>query len=350
MASSGKRYWHNAQLLRLCASFGIVYIHLEQAILSLGVDFRIFESFRIFTDSFLVLSGFLSVFILSNSTRTGSDFIYGRLSRIVPAYAIFTLAFFVFKNLGMSPENHATTDQLIRSLFFIPHAEGPVLYPTHTLLPIIEFAIFLGIFKSVFPKNGLELSIIFCAILSILGFLVPNEHVVISGYMRDDLMNLALGGTLALVVKSYEHTFYDNSDNLTSLWIATACLFIFAGFSLAIARPFLWPDSIRMIALGGPALLIVSGVMLLDLCGLSWRSKKIDMMCDLAFMVYLSHVFWNIVAEKIGKTMGFEATLFLLLVTPAPVLALSYLANRYIEKPTVMFLDSPRVSFSARSQ
>jgi len=108
------------QIVRAIASTSVVYSHLGSAPCFGGNGYLpCFGGFGV--DMFFVLSGFVMAMLMA-SGQSGSRFVIGRISRIVPLY--WTLTTLVLLVAVLRPDLlNSTTGNLsnyLRSIFFIP--------------------------------------------------------------------------------------------------------------------------------------------------------------------------------------------------------------------------------------
>ena len=327
-----KQFWYNAQLLRLIAAISIVYIHLEAGLLTVTTDTSWLYSLRTGTDTFFVLSGFLSCYLMGRTKRSPGEFLWGRIIRITPVFWLFTLVGFVLLNALMSAENAASPTGLLLSLFFIPYEGGPVLYPTWSLTLIMEFAVIVTLAYSLSRRHGALISALMTFGLAAIGAIIGYDIYVVHIALNPMLCDFGFGALLAMLFARAHSADYQ-------LWTQRAGL---AGLGVlcAIAALWLWsgvftddPAATRLLWGGLAGTLFVATSLLFDLAGLSLRARWLTRLTELAFMIYLCHLFWNIVVEKAASLLPAEATIALLVLTPAAVTAIAAVAYYQVEKP-----------------
>jgi peptidoglycan/LPS O-acetylase OafA/YrhL len=330
-----KRFWHNAQLLRLFAAFSIVHIHQENGLRTIGASVAHLELLRVGTDAFLVLAGFLAAYVTMTSDRPASQYLWGRAIRIVPLFWIATLGAFLFKNFLMGASSQATPVQLGKSLLFVPYGRFPVLYPTWSLTIIMLFSVMIAVGLAIYRAKGVAVGCALVMLLWLIGQMADFKHPALYLYTSPMLVNFTLGALLA-----YAAITLDRSDREygTAGYRLVGVLLIVTATILVIARPVYWPEAPRWLSLGFVSCAIVAGALLLDLAGWSVRSDFINRLTDLTYGIYLFHFFWNVVLEKVVQKVGGSVALILFIATPLPVLGLAYLANRLVEVPLTKFL------------
>ncbi|WP_172123210.1 acyltransferase [Devosia sp. 919] len=119
--STGRVDWIEA--FRGIAALGVVFWHTSNYIepYGEGLTGRVFWPASIFgVDVFFILSGF--VMVLATSTRRAApaplDFYIRRVIRVLPLYALATLAF-----VALNPASAPTLQHIVRSLLFLPGME-----------------------------------------------------------------------------------------------------------------------------------------------------------------------------------------------------------------------------------
>ena len=333
-----KQYWYNAQLLRLIAAISIVYIHLEAALLTVSSDVEWLYALRTGTDTFFVLSGFLSCYLMSRTKRSPSEFLWGRLVRIVPVFWLLTIASYFLLNAVMSAENMSTPAELALSLFFIPYEGGPILYPTWSLTLIMEFAVIVTIAHSISHRHGAWLSALFAFALAGLGALLGYDTYIVHIALNPMICDFGFGALLApLFARTNTASFINSWTERTGL----------AGLGLLalVFGIWLWtgvftPEHAtpRLFWGGLAGMLFVAASLFFDLAGFSLRARWLHWVTELAFMIYLCHLFWNIAVEKAATMLPPIGTVPLLIVTPVGVIVLAAFAYHLIEKPLTHLL------------
>jgi len=333
MPQKPKYYFHNAQLIRLLAAFFIVYIHQEAAFRLVFDDVKFIQILTIGTDAFLILSGFLSAYVMAHSKRTPIEFFWGRLIRIVPAYWIFNGIAYCFNNLLMGEQNSVSPTELLKSILFITYEKYPVLYPTWTLLIILQFALFLTLGFLISRRYGILLGCGLSVLFASIGFLLKLEPTVENLYTSPMLLNFVIGAVFATILVNLPTKVLCSKP--TKMYLAfTGWFLIVIGGALISARPYFWPELPRIFAGALPAAAIVFGAIALDLGEVSIKNVWLEKLTELTFMIYLSHVFWNIFLEKIAVTLGQPiVTVLLMVLTPIPVAVMAWIAYHRIEVP-----------------
>jgi exopolysaccharide production protein ExoZ len=328
-------FWHNAQLLRLVSAYAIASIHISQVVRAAHIDPEILNILRFGTDLFVVLAGFLTAHVFKDKGKPAGDYLRTRLIRIVPLYWGFTILAFFVENYLMRNES-SNSSELFMSLAFVPYGPFPILYPTWSLLIIVEFSLIIAAFQLVSVKNGIFYSAAFVVLLVVVGQASGIKHPTFVSYTNPILVDFALGifvyrfaraGTFPLRLPRRE------AITLAAITVA-ACL------TAVILRPFLWPGVPRLLALGLPTSILLLGVVVLEQHGVYSDAKLVNFLAKCTFAIYLTHWFVNIVSERLVVESG-ESTIVamvLLVVTPVIVTYVSVLVYLYAELPLTRYL------------
>ena len=327
-------YWHNIQVLRLIATFAIVYIHLKFVFDSLGIDPRVLDTFRAGTDLFLVIAGFLSVHVLNSPRRTAGSYIVSRVVRIVPLYWIFTLLAFLAQNYAMSHHPH-TLSELAQSFFFIPYGEFPILYPTWTLTIILEFSIIVALCRAIDMRGTAYLSAAVTISLVLFGMAFDFEQPALEMYTHPMLLDFALGALL--YEWRLDARFGEEPRRAIILGAALVCICAV----LILLRQFAWPEIPRFVAAGVPVGGLLLGTTLLERGGCCLSAYRLQKLAKCSYAIYLTHWFWDVCVEKevsIAQSSGMSV--LLLIVTPFAVSIVAVGVFKCLETPISNTLSS----------
>lgn len=335
-----KVFWHNIQIVRLLATFGIVGIHTGPALVNLGLGEHIFDFFRLGTDTFLAVSGFLTCYIFMSRNRAPKDYLIGRLVRIMPMYWIVTLAYVIFKLLFMSAKNHESTSAILQAVFMLPIDNSLILYQAWSLVLIVLYAFFATIAFAISRRWGGLIALGFCLVIVLAGLVgqvfYPTELEFVVLYTDPRLLNLGLGGAVAVLLsidKINERVLRLNHLVLIGSVMIAAALFVSVGFAYL---PFGIPRSAFLIC----ALMILLPLAYFDMKGLSFKSKIVDEICNLTFMIYLTHPIWLLTLDKITTDLPAKIGYLAFFATPFVLIAMAFCFHRFLEKPVVSFIEA----------
>lgn len=334
-----KVFWHNVQIVRLLSTFGIVGIHSGPSLVNLGLGEHVFDFFRLGTDTFLAISGFLTCYIFMSRSQTPKEYIIGRLIRIMPMYWIATFCYVVFKLLLMSPNNHESGSAIIQALFMLPIDGNLILYQTWSLALIVLYAFIAAISFAISRRWGGLIAFAVCFVIVLAGLVgdlfVQSELEFVELYSGSQLLNLGLGGAVAVLMsveKINEAVLRQN--NL----VLIGGIMIAAALTMSFVRAYL-PFDIPRSAFLICAILILLPLAFFDMKGLSFKSKIVDELCNLTFMIYLIHPIWLLSLDKITSDLPAWIGYLAFFATPLVVIVMAFCFHHFLEKPVVSFLE-----------
>ena len=327
-----KQYWYNAQLLRLIAAVCIVYIHLEGALTVVFGHVEWLNVLRTGTDTFFVLSGFLSCYIMGRTHRPPGEFLWGRIIRIMPVFWLFTLLAFFVINALMSADNASTPSELLLSMFLVPYQGGPVLYPTWSLTLIMAFAGIVTLAYTISHRYGALIAALLTFTLAGIGEVLGRDTYAAHILLNPMICDFGFGALLAIMFAQATTAGIRKPSQRYSL-AGLGLLTLVTGVWLWSAAFTPEPELPRLFWGGLAGTLFVMSSLLFDLGGFSLRSRWLIRVTDLAFMVYLCHLFWNIGVDKASTMLPVSATIVLLVITPVAVTVIAAFAYYLIEKP-----------------
>lgn len=296
-------------------------------------------------DLFFVISGFIMWVVSAQRPVRPGTFILRRITRIVPPYWFFTLAWAMAAVIGLLPWVVVTPAHLIQSLLFIPHPSPqydqafPLLVPGWTLnYEMFFYAVFaLCLFLPLRHRLGA-----LCAALGALvmaGWLLAPTGAASAAYTSPLLLEFVAGALIG------HHYLRHGPITLTA-----ALLSFIAGVVLLLGSTLLYHDAerSRVLAWGLPSVLIFVGAIAIP------RFQRVNApllaVGDASYSIYLAHIFpittLGIVYGRLPALQGsvFGQVMFFAIAVPA-ALAMGHLAYRLIELPSerrLRALLSPR--------
>jgi exopolysaccharide production protein ExoZ len=328
-------FWHNLQVLRLLSAYAIAYVHMDQVFSAVHVDPAVLDILRFGTDLFVVVAGFLTAHVIGATGKPAAVYLRSRLIRIVPLYSIFTVLAFLVENYAMRNQSN-TLPELLMSLAFVAYGPFPILYPTWTLLVIVEFSLIIAAFQLVSMKYGVLYSAAFAVLLAAVGHVSGIKNPIFAFYTNPILIDFALG---ILVFKLV------NSGLLSRKYprraaIALAATTVSVSAAAVILHPFWWPEMPRLLALGLPMSFLLLGVVVLERFDICRESKLVNFLAKCSYSIYLTHWFVNIVSDRLvaesAESPGIAA--ILLFVSPVIVTYVSVFVYIYAEVPLTRYL------------
>jgi len=273
----------SVQMLRAVAAMMVVAFHLPHYLGGPpGQDLPILNGG---VDLFFVISGFVMMISTRHRRDGGADlasFAAQRLWRIVPLYWLATLVFIAFLaadgRLVQWPET-------LRSLLFIPYYDvttqlvQPVLPVGWTLN--LELA-FYGVFAATLLlrpwRQVMAIGALFGAAVALRIVMQPPASSVLFFYTSPILFEFVAGMVVALA-----------AGHLRRLPLWTGLLLIAAAAVAALALG-LTMDLPRTIALGGPAIALVSGAVIIDRRLGARAAWPLPLLGDASYSMYLTHL------------------------------------------------------------
>jgi exopolysaccharide production protein ExoZ len=278
----------NIQALRAVAAYGVVVHHLIFVLNNYVAHYHInINVGSKGVDIFFVISGYIMARTTSERSTTPWEFAKSRIIRIVPVYWILTLSAFAimligFKIFGEDP----VYDNVIRSLFFVPYPDGPVLFVGWTLN--YEMMFYLIFSLTLFVRNrGLRLAMAVCEIvlISFLGRL-QTTHYTLTYWSSPIILEFALGIVAYLITRQLRSG------------RSAAALMVVAGFSGLFCNELVAFGVERWLMVETSAFLIVAGAVYLEHSGVGVGKGFLVLQGDASYSLYLTHPF---VLQVIGK-------------------------------------------------
>lgn len=269
---------HALQYLRALAALAVVYSHSVIQVESYASLLPEFGGFGV--DVFFVISGFIMVFI-SKPTDTPGRFIVNRVRRVVPLYWFFTILMALI--LIMLPDAFKRSifdwQAFLLSLAFIPYES--IAYPGQ-LWPIVapgwslnyEMYFYVLFALSLFLPVRLRVAAVITLLVGIVALakITGSDSAVAVFYGLDVVFEFVFGMLLAV---AWRRGF--------RLPASVGAVLLIVGTALLLARI----PTIRAIAFGIPALMVVAGALFIKLPERRWAV----LLGDASYALYLSHLF-----------------------------------------------------------
>jgi exopolysaccharide production protein ExoZ len=282
--------------LRGLAALLVVGFHAAE---KAGLSFKVGA---IGVDLFFVISGFIIWVVTAQRPATPGAFLLNRAIRVVPLYWAITLLVAGLALLVPSLLASRVLDpaRLLASLLFIPHLDAagmpwPLLAPGWTLnYEAFFYLVFAAGLLLPRPARALALTA-GLLLLAMLGILLRPQSAIAATYTSPLLLEF-LGGLW-----------------LGRAWVARRLpgagvgLVLLAG---GIAGPALLAagghdaDGWRVLAWGGPALLLVAGALCLEASGALPRRNPLGWLGDSSYALYLTH---GLVIPALWRLLGGSA-------------------------------------------
>jgi exopolysaccharide production protein ExoZ len=312
--AADRAFFGNIQILRVISAFAILFVHLEAMFRIFGDPTRVVNVLRFGTDLFVIVAGFLSAHLLSGGRRSSGSYLVGRLIRIWPLYAIFTLLGFVCQHYLM--HNHPVEWwQIPLDLSFIPYGVSPILYQTWTLELIMACSLVLAGCLLV-SRHPVELAAAVIVGMVLAGLYYHPASPFLAFYADPAFLDFALGVLIFRLPRGRPVSAF-----------AAICV----GFVLIIVRPWDFPDVPRFIALSLPVGGLVWGVISLDT---GRRRPFVEWIAKATYGIYLIHWFADATAVKLVRDSGSPWLAGVLIVAvPVAVTVAALLVHAFVEDP-----------------
>ena len=307
------------QYLRGLAALAVVYHHAD-----IGSRYRS-EFAQSGVDVFFVISGFIMWVVTVAEPKRPAQFLRDRIIRIAPLYWFCTLAMVVAAILQpkLFPRLVLDSWHTIASLFFLPTRSPsngemwPVLVQGWSLNYEMFFYLVFAIALNFDVKHRLAIVCGVLVSLALLGMSIHTQNPIILTY-TDPMLLEFLGGVVLGVL--WERTLLPR-PLVGGLMVALGMICI-VSIVPAIDAP-------RVVAWGGPALLIVGGV--LSLSAFVPRFGVPTALGDASYSIYLTHTF---VVSALAKVMPAGSSLIFtaLLGSSAVGLFVHWLLERPVQR------------------
>jgi exopolysaccharide production protein ExoZ len=347
------------QYLRGLAALMVVYFHsAEQLKRLLGSSLDLAHEYPTSlgsagVDIFFVISGFIIWTTTARKPSSPGSFLYKRLIRIVPLY--WGLTILVGCSIWLSPNLSSTSQfsawHLIASLLFIPWphptipGDFPVIIPGWSLNYEMAFYILFTITLLLPRRYTLATMLLILSSAVVLGHIFATGGGLVGSsftfYTNDIILEFAGGLLLGTAFVAGIRVPWFVAFGL--LLVGVSSLLIFGhGTSLP-----------RIIIRGGPAFLIVAGVLFMDREQPAKRVGIFQLIGDASYSIYLTQVLSLPAVGKLWQLAHFSCEGSMVAVFDASCLVVATLVGvtvyLVIEKPCLSALRNFRTQNSSGS-
>jgi exopolysaccharide production protein ExoZ len=331
------------QYLRAFAAIMVVYYHIFSNRVAehwgAGRDIGLSG-----VDIFFVISGFIMWTSTSHQRGGVAKFLKRRIFRVYPLWWIALTAWITIRLVLPDRLNNAdvTLHSLICSYLLVPHFHHvfvgrvwPILVPGWTLqLEIFFYAIFslTLLIGDRTARLGTVIAVL-CALV-VLGSLIPAGSALLQVYTSPLLLEFAAGATLAALVLKFQRAPFMGGLIVAAMGVVL----------LVVNYRLIVEDGVgRVLVLGIPAILIVTGGLVMEPV-LSRRPSRILLLFgDASYSLYLTHsvaisaaaVIWERLHLPAGGAPGAIAFIPFALVAS---LVLAVIVYRCVEMPLLGWL------------
>lgn len=290
------------QVLRFIAAAGVVYYHTHASPSFGGSG----------VDIFFVLSGFIIAMLLEDP-RPALHFAKGRIARIVPLYWAVTLFVFVLALAWPALYRSTVADMgtLLRSLFFVPTTQAPLLQVGWTLnYEMFFYAVAFGC--KLFGLRNMALAAVLVAIFG-------AASLAGLDFLRNSrLLEFVLGIVVLEVSRRWKPA------------AAPAVAVLLVGFALLIVNDLNDPSASPLLRFGLPAALIVWASVSLERYLPEWVWPLV-LLGDASYAVYLTHTFVVVLYDRFVPA-GILTALMTVIAANAVGLAAYWLVDRPLSR------------------
>ncbi|MDS9468938.1 acyltransferase [Paracoccus sp. MBLB3053] len=298
----------NIQVLRFMGALMVVLYHaskppLERLGWQGGTDFLAAG-----VDIFFVISGFIMIFTTRGFSRTVVEFWIDRIIRIVPVYWAAIAVIVLLFAAGLRPNGLMAfdTSDLLTTLFFIPHvrADGafaPLLNVGWTLNYEMFFYLVFGL-TLFFRSHMVSLSLITALFLGLVAIGLfadfTNATPLAASYTNPIILEFLAGCFLGYL--------YTHLQRASQKSAATGIALLATGFGGLVLGTAITPvgsglDPWRAMSAGIPAVLIVSGALMLERSGRKLSAGWMQFMGAASYSIYIFHL---LAFQFTGKVIG----------------------------------------------
>lgn len=242
-------------------------------------------------DIFFIMSGFI-MWTVADSRITPLRFLRDRVARIVPIYWFATGLMALGGLAGLFPHLIVTAPRIVQSLLFIPYVSDglhawPLLVQGWTLnyemLFYLIFACLIPLPKAF--RLGALVGIL--SLLTAFGYLWPPHDVALAFFTDPILLEFAVG---ALLGQYFTHG---------TIGRPLAIAMVLLGVALFTVDGLAHVQVARVLTLGLPAVLIVSGTIAIEKFGIRFGVWPLVFLGDASYSIYLFHTFAISLAARV---------------------------------------------------
>lgn len=328
----------SVQYLRAFAAIMVVYFHIFSNRVAehwgAGRNFGLSG-----VDIFFLISGFI-MWTSTERQRGGSlKFLKRRVFRVYPLWWLALTLWLVIRFIIPDRLHNAdvTPGSAISSYLLVPHFHAvfigriwPILVPGWTLqIEVFFYAVFSLALLIVDRQRRLGAIVATLCGLALLGAVTAPATALLRTYSNPLLIEFAFGVLLAANLPRLQRTSF-----------VVALIFVAAGMALLVINYELITEDgfARVLTLGLPALLIVSGALAMEPVLARWPSRLLLLLGDASYSLYLTHsvaisaaaVIWERLHLPGGQGAGAIAFIPVALLAS---LILAVLTYQYVERP-----------------
>lgn len=335
---------NNIQVLRAFAASAVLVLHTNFRFPGLPQ----LNGFGV--DVFFVISGYIMARILDQEGESSPAlFLRRRILRIVPPYWALTFAVF-FLSMGFPELLHSTRPdlvELVKSLFFVPFVkEGsvmePILFVGWSLNYEMFFYFALALGMVIWRARGALAGSILVVFVVLLCNLLPGNSAFVRFYGSPRSIEFVLGIACYAICRraASKGVAFPRGVLLAVCILSSLGLVLSEGLSIL---PAIDPATLVAVVVGALSFLVVLTANLLSLEGWDSRSRRLVLLGDASYILYLIHPYS---VDGIHLILGKRLTWLRtdtwsgMLISVAVSIVLAIVVHFYVERPTVRFLNS----------
>ncbi len=340
----------NIQALRALAVYLVVLAHSLPTLAMGGLDAARLAFGLAGVDIFFVISGFIMVVTTDTRETQPGDFIWHRITRVVPLYWLLTLLVFAVALAAPSlvQATRSNPVELVKSLFFIPFVKSngmvqPVVFVGWTLNYEMFFYVLFAL-SLLIKRRGVRLAVMLGVLvgLTLAGLCFPSRNRIYGFYTNPVMLEFGAGMLLGAIWPKMP---------AGRGWVVGACAGLVLAAALFALRADYWPGSQRVFGFGIPAFLIVSAALFLERAGRVVRAGWILLLGNASYSIYLTHFFVTQAGKKAANGLHVHTALAAIGITAATAIVLAFVGiavHRRIEIPLNRLAKSAALWLASR--
>jgi exopolysaccharide production protein ExoZ len=314
---------YNLQVLRGVAAIGVVFYHTSYL---LAGDHHT-DFFGVAT--FFVISGFIMCLVSRADKR---DFLRNRLTRIVPMYWLCTAAYLLLTcKIPVEIISAPMPLNILRSVFFLPSGDHPVLWVGWTL----NFEMFFYLLFALSLMISVRFAPFIVAAILVMIFTLADQFpdVFILQYYAHTYVRFFVVGIAAYYVHAYLPPLPRMAAACAGLAVIAIC------YGSQFVKPW-WPSFVPPLLYAMPFVIVVCAL-LMEKAGVFTRSGILLLFGDASYAIYLTHtiLFKILQSQARHSTMSSaDDSLTMMTIYLVAATAVGVAVHVWIEKPVLRYV------------
>lgn len=325
------------QYLRAIAACGVALLHtlnLVEYASDITIPFKV--SLASGVDLFFVISGFIIYSTFIQVRMSPAEFFYNRITRILPLYWLVTIVYVPVMFTSEHLRRAYSLANLVKSLLFIPYANGPVLGVGWTLDYEMFFYTIFALTLVLARSNILAFTLLIYSALVTFGIVLNQSNDdVIAWFSRSLVCEFVFG---MIVAKLYLEAIYRVNTVISAVMILSAGVIILAAAGL---NTDIEHSGFRPVFFGLPALMILTAMISIERNGVKFLNDALITLGNASFSIYLTHIF-PVLALALFYKMAWwpKSVIGSTLFVASSILSILFIGictHLWIEKPLLRF-------------